>query len=123
MADNENFETISHEEELSLQRAASHRSTFKMHLGIFFLINLILWIVWFFLFKDKNDHTFLEAISFVTIIWFVFIVGHYLIVYKWNKTIVEKELSNLKKARNKQLKEIQKIREEMKNRANSTNNH
>jgi len=116
MADNEYDEILTAEEEVKMTKTAAHRAGFKIHVGIFILVNLFFWIVWYFLFKGKEDTTFFNAVLFVSIVWFVFVLGHYMIVYKWNKTFVEKELKQLKKERVKQLAEIRKLKEEEKKR-------
>lgn len=127
MSEEQKNDNISQEEENALRRTAQHRTTFKIHLGIFVLVNIFLWIVWYFLFKGKEDPTFFKAILFLSVAWFVFVVAHYLIVYKWDKTFSEKELSRLKKQRRKQLAQIEKLRLEIKNREEhqkqQTNNH
>ena len=96
-----------------MAKMAARRSSFKIHLAIFVLANAFLWVVWFFLFQGKEDTTFLMAILFVLIVWLLAVILHYMIVYKWTKSYKEKELSSLKKLRQQQLLEIERLKAEM----------
>ena len=104
---------ITPEEEAKLAKMAARRTSFKIHLAIFILANAFLWVVWYFLFKGKEDITFLKAILFVLIVWLLAIILHYMIVYKWTKSYKEKELSSLKKLRMRQIEEIEQLKAEM----------
>ena len=110
---NPNIPEISPEEEAKLARMASRRTGFKKHFAIFFLVNAFLWVVWYFLFRDSAENTFLMAILFVFLVWLLGIVLHYMIVYKWTKSYKDKELNSLKKMRLKQLQEIESLKAEM----------
>ncbi|MCR4872119.1 MAG: 2TM domain-containing protein [Bacteroidales bacterium] len=110
---NPNIPKISPEEEAKLERMASRRTGFKKHFAIFFLVNAFLWVVWYFLFRDSAESTFLMAILFVFLVWFLGIALHYMIVYKWTKSYKEKELTSLKKMRLRQLQEIESLKAEM----------
>lgn len=110
---NPNIPQISSEEEAKLERMASRRTGFKKHFAIFFLVNAFLWVVWYFLFRDSAESTFLMAILFVFLVWFLGIALHYMIVYKWTKSYKEKELTSLKKMRLRQLQEIESLKAEM----------
>ena len=111
--DNHNIPEITPEEEAKLARMASRRTGFKKHFAIFFLLNAFLWVVWYFLFRDSAENTFLMAILFVFIVWLLGIILHYMIVYKWTKSYKEKELTSLKKMRLRQLQEIESLKAEM----------
>ena len=114
MAENKsNIPEISPEEEAKLEKMAGRRTSFKKHLAIFILLNAFLWVVWYFLFKESQENTFLMAILFVLIVWLLAIIMHYLIVYKWTKSYKDKELTSLKKIRLKQLQEIENLKAEM----------
>ena len=114
MADNNpNIPEITPEEEAKLTRMAARRTSFKIHFAIFILANAFLWVVWYFLFKGKEDKTFLMAILFVLIVWLLAVILHYMIVYKWTKSYKEKELTSLKKMRLMQLREIENLKAEM----------
>ena len=110
---NQNIPDISPEEAAKLAKMAARRTSFKIHLAIFILANAFLWVVWYFLFRGKEDITFLKAILFLLIVWLLAIVLHYLIVYKWTKSYKEKELTSLKKLRLRQLQEIESLKAEM----------
>ena len=111
--ENHNIPEITPEEEAKLARMASRRTGFKKHFAIFFLLNAFLWVVWYFLFRDSAENTFLMAILFVFIFWLLGIILHYMIVYKWTKSYKEKELTSLKKMRLRQLQEIESLKAEM----------
>ena len=111
--ENHNVPEITPEEEAKLARMASRRTGFKKHFAIFFLLNAFLWVVWYFLFRDSAENTFLMAILFVFIVWLLGIILHYMIVYKWTKSYKEKELTSLKKMRLRQLQEIESLKAEM----------
>lgn len=110
---NPNIPEITPEEEAKLAKMAARRTSFKIHLAIFILSNAFLWVVWYFLFKDSEDITFLKAILFLLIVWLLAIILHYMIVYKWTKSYKEKELTSLKKMRLMQLREIEYLKAEM----------
>jgi hypothetical protein len=76
-------------------KAAKKRVGFKKHLTIYLLINLFLWILFFFLFKGKENGTFFNFILFIFLTWTILIVGHYYYAIKWNKKMLEKEVQNL----------------------------
>ena len=110
---NPNIPEITPEEEAKLAKMAARRTSFKIHLAIFILSNAFLWVVWYFLFKDSEDITFLKAILFLLIVWLLAIILHYMIVYKWTQAYKEKELTSLKKMRLMQLREIENLKAEM----------
>ncbi len=112
---NLNAPEISPEEERKLEKMAARRTSFKIHFAIFLIANAFLWVVWFFLFKGKEDATFLKAILFVLIVWLLAVDLHYMIVYKWTKTYKEKELSSLKKRHMEHLRESANLKAEMLN--------
>lgn len=101
-------------DELSLYKKASRRAGFKMHAGIFILANLLLWVVWFFVFRNSDSIVRSQtgnAILFFSIAWLIVIIAHFLIVYKWNKSMVEKELENLKKELREKERELKNLKE------------
>ena len=110
---NLNTPEISPEEERKLEKMAARRTSFKIHFAIFLIANAFLWVVWYFLFKGKEDTTFLKAILFVLIVWLLAVVLHYMIVYKWTKSYKEKELSSLKKRHMEHIREIENLKAEM----------
>lgn len=108
-----NAPEISPEEERKLEKMAARRTSFKIHLAIFLIANAFLWVVWYFLFKGKEDATFIKAILFVLIVWLLAVVLHYMIVYKWTKSYKEKELSSLKRMHMEHVREIESLKAEM----------
>ena len=76
-------------------KTAKKRVAFKKHITFYILINLMLWVVFFFLFKGKEDKTFFYSILFLLLIWTIVIIGHYFFAMKWNKKMLDKEIANL----------------------------
>jgi hypothetical protein len=111
----EQEETIfSPQEEKEIAKKAKKRVAFKVHSVIFLLINLLFWLFWFFIFKGSKYEDLSTSVRngflFITLTWGICIITHYLIVYKWNKTLVEKEIKHLKKERErKREEELNKI--------------
>jgi hypothetical protein len=83
-------------------KTAKKRVSFKKHLTVYILLNLLLWIVFFFIFKEKEDKTFFNAILFILLTWTIIIIGHYFYAIKWNKKMVEKEVESLIKETTKE---------------------
>ncbi len=106
---------ISTEEEASMINASKSRVIFKIHLTVFVVVNLIIWALWFTLFNAVVTDAYissaiLKAFLCVTLVWFLIVLLHFLIAYRWNRTLVEKELARIRKQRAKQLKEIERIK-------------
>ena len=102
------------EDEKKLYKKASQRATFKIHTAIFLLINLFFWVVWFFIFRGGDDptaHKATSAILFVSIAWIIILTAHYLFVFKWNRSLVEKELIKLKKENKRKEEELERMRQ------------
>ena len=107
--DNKEME-ITPQEEKTLYGKAKKRVQFKVHLMIFILTNLILWLFYYFgfkLFKDEVKEIAFQFILFVSLVWGIVVFAHYLIVYKWGKTQVEREFDNLKKEHKKKKKALE----------------
>jgi len=98
-----------------LLKNASRRAGFKIHLAISILVNLLLWIFWLFFLKGRSNETafaLFQGILFISLVWFIVIVAHYLFVYKWNKTLVEKELMKLKQEIKNHEEKIERLKKE-----------
>ena len=103
---------ISEQEEKHLYGKAKKRVQFKVHLMVFILTGLILWLFYYFgfkLFKEEVKNIAFQFILFVSLVWGIVVVAHYLIVYKWGKMYVEKEFHKLKEdhKKNKKIQEIE----------------
>lgn len=103
------------EEENQMKSVAVGRVSFKIHLTVFVVVNLVLWCLWFTIFnaivtKETIADAILKTSVCITVVWFLIVLVHYLIVYRWNSTLVEKELRRMKKARKKALKEIEEMK-------------
>jgi hypothetical protein len=105
-----NAETnISQQEEKALYNKAKRRVRFKVHLMIFILTNLFLWLIFGFgskLFTEEARRFVLHFVLFVSSAWGVVLIAHYLIIYKWGKSYVDKEFEKLRKEY-KKYKEVQ----------------
>ena len=90
-----------------IYKKANQRSHFKFHLAIYVLAMLVIWILYIFLFratapdasvvdtaKDviNQGMTFLKFSVLVTALWTVIVVFHGLFVYKFNSSMLEKEI-------------------------------
>ena len=76
-------------------KTAKKRVAFKKHLTLYVLVNLLLWVLFYFLFKGKEDKTFLQITLFVLLSWTIIIIGHYFFAIKWNKKMLDKEVESL----------------------------
>jgi len=79
-----------------LWRQAKHRTNFKIHFTVYFLVNILFWLVWSFS-KDVLGDVFTIWPIYATAGWGTIVIFHYLSVYKWNKKYVQKEYEKLKK--------------------------
>lgn len=113
---------ITPEDEEKLGKIASRRTSFKIHFSIFLIANTFLWVVWFFLFKDKEEETFLTAILFLLIVWLLALILHYMIVYKWTRNYREKEFTSLKQQLLQQMNEIDSLKQKVENKKSEGNN-
>ncbi|HOF16780.1 MAG TPA: 2TM domain-containing protein [Bacteroidales bacterium] len=89
------------DDEKKLYKIAKKRAAFRIHLSIYLLVILFFWLIWYFLFAGKEDNTFLLLTLAITLFWLLFIIAHYLFAFKWNKSIVEKEIKRLEKKEKK----------------------
>lgn len=108
-------DAVSVEEGAKMISVSKNRVAFKIHLAVFLVLNLIIWVLWFTaisaLVTDANVSTFVLKLSLcITLVWLLLVILHYCIAYRWNQTLVEKELARIRKQRDKQLKEIEKIK-------------
>ena len=91
-----------------IYKKANRRSHFKFHLAIYVLAMLVIWILYIFLFRatapdtsvvdtvkdniKEEGMTFLEFSVLVSALWTVIVVFHGLFVYKFNSSMLEKEI-------------------------------
>jgi len=87
-----------------IYKKANQRAHFKFHLAIYVLAMLVLWILYFFLFRATGSEkvltesmTFLKFTVLVTALWTVVVVFHGLFIYKFNSSMLEKEIKALQK--------------------------
>ena len=106
----------SEQEEQTLRKKAQKRVSFKIHFTVFILANLLIWLFWFFIFSNMDDGAFrqsmLKAFFFISLVWTICVIAHYLFIYKWGKSYVEKEIARLKKEQKKKEKELEEIKKE-----------
>lgn len=93
-------------EDLNLIKKAQKRVSFKIHFFIYAAANIFLWLLWYFIISNANmeKDVFLNFCLFTSLGWGVIVLAHYMIIYKWNQTLVDKEFSKLKKQQEKQSK-------------------
>jgi len=106
------MENMTEQEEKMLYGKAQRRVRFKVHVMIYILTNAILWLLLYFGFKlfgvDFNvENTAFQFILFISLTWGVFVVAHYLIVYKWGRTWVEKEFNKIKEDHKRKKKALE----------------
>jgi len=78
-------------------KTAKKRVRFKKHVTVYLLVNLFLWVLFYFLFRKSEDKTFFDVILFVLLTWTIIVTGHYFYAIKWNKKMLEKEVESLMK--------------------------
>jgi len=78
-------------------KTARKRVAFKKHITVYILLNLFLWVLYFFLFRKSDDKMFFNSILFLLITWTIIIIGHYFYAMKWNRKMLEKEIESLMK--------------------------
>ena len=100
----------SEEEEQTLRKKAQKRVNFKIHFTVFILANLLIWLFWFFILSSLE--LALDACIFISSVWTICMIAHYLIIYKWNKSYVDKEIAQLKKEQERKEKELKEIKKE-----------
>ena len=112
-------------------KTANKRAHFKRHIAIYFLVMIVLWVLYFFIFREPKTPEnadapmglFLKCSLFVTILWTVLLVFHYLFVYRLNSTMIDREIKKLKKEIEQKKAELEKLKEEAKQLGtNDTNN-
>ena len=102
------------QEEKALYGKAKKRVQFKIHLMFFIFINVVLWLLFCFvfkLFKDEVQDVVRQFMLFISLTWGICIIAHYLLVYKWNKTLIEKEIKRLKKKKEKERKALEELKQ------------
>lgn len=130
-------------------KAANKRVHFKRHIAIYALVMIVLWVLYFFIFRETPQPEaaqtvaegaeaaaesatanapapmglFLKCTLFVTILWTVILFFHYLFVYRLNSTMIDREIKNLKKEIEQKKATLEKLKEEAKQLgAENTNN-
>lgn len=117
-----------------IYKKANRRSHFKFHLAIYVLAMLVIWILYIFLFRatapdtsvvdtvkdniKEEGMTFLEFSVLVSALWTVIVVFHGLFVYKFNSSMLEKEI----KALEKEIKEQEEKKRELLAKRNNSEN-
>lgn len=94
-------------EEKSLRQKAKRRVNMRKHFMIFFLICLILWLLYFFLFRNTDLGTGMFKFCLgLSLIWAIIVYAHYLIVFKWGTRYIDKEVKKLRKQEEKESNEL-----------------
>ena len=120
----ENTKVVDQPEMIDLKtyKTANKRAHFKRHIAIYFLLMIVLWVLYFFIFREpKTPETagepmglFLKCTLFVTILWTVILFFHYLFVYRLNATMIDREIKKLQKEIEKKKAVLEKLKEEAK---------
>ena len=120
----ENTQVVDQPEMIDIKtyKTANKRAHFKRHIAIYSLLMIVLWVLYFFIFREpKTPETadapmgmFLKCTLFVTIIWTVLLFFHYLFVYRLNATMVDREIKKLQKEIEKKKAVLEKLKEEAK---------
>ena len=108
--------------DIKTYKTANKRAHFKRHIAIYFLLMIVLWVLYFFIFREpKTPETadapmglFLKCTLFVTILWTVLLFFHYLFVYRLNSTMIDREIKKLQKEIEKKKAVLEKLKEEAK---------
>ena len=108
--------------DIKTYKTANKRAHFKRHIAIYSLLMIVLWVLYFFIFREpKTPETadapmgmFLKCTLFVTIIWTVLLFFHYLFVYRLNATMVDREIKKLQKEIEKKKEILENLKEEAK---------
>lgn len=111
--ENENTNSDHFESESQIAKRARKHIGFKIHLCIYVLVIAFFWLLWFFIFKNQTNgenSVFLKLSWAVTLFWLLFIIMHYLVSYKWNKSYLEKEIARMKEKHKKLLKQLDEIK-------------
>lgn len=120
----ENTQVVEQPEMIDIKtyKTANKRAHFKRHIAIYFLIMIVLWVLYFFIFREpKTPETadapmglFLKCSLFVTILWTVILFFHYLFVYRLNSTMIDREIKKLQKEIEKKKEILENLKEEAK---------
>ena len=120
----ENTKVVDQPEMIDIKtyKTANKRAHFKRHIAIYFLIMIVLWVLYFFIFREpKTPETadapmgiFLKCTLFVTILWTVILFFHYLFVYRLNSTMIDREIKKLQKEIEKKKAVLEQLKEEAK---------
>lgn len=104
-------ETSDPEQERKLYNKARNRAAFIKHLLVFILVNALIWVIWAFVFRGTEADTLVfKSILFVSIAWIILLIGHYVIVFTFSSSLVEKEIKKLKKQIAKDKQELEKLK-------------
>ena len=120
----ENTQIVDQPEMIDIKtyKTANKRAHFKRHIAIYFLLMIVLWVLYFFIFREpKTPETadapmglFLKCSLFVTILWTVILFFHYLFVYRLNSTMIDREIKKLQKEIEKKKEILENLKEEAK---------
>ena len=121
----ENNQNTSELVDPKVYKKANKRVHFKIHLAIYVLVVAVMWILYVFLFRATQPEATPDAVNsgmtfekftiFVTLLWTVIVIFHGLFVYKFNSSMLEKEIKSLQKEI-KEKEALKRSMEEQKNR-------
>lgn len=85
--------------DLELWKTAQERAAFKVHLALYIIIVLFLWILWAFIGYVNGEDYGRKWPVYPMFGWGLAVLLHYFIVYSWKKKITLKEYEKLLKKR------------------------
>ena len=106
--------------DIKTYKAANKRVHFKRHIAIYALVMIVLWVLYFFIFREPKTPEnadapmglFLKCSLFVTILWTVLLFFHYLFVYRLNSTMIDREIKKVQKEVEEKKAMLGKLKEE-----------
>ena len=91
-----------------IYKQASKRVAFKFHFAIYILAIALLWLIFAFIFKEVVQ--FRNACIFVTLSWTPIIIFHYVMVYKFNHSLLDKEIKKLQREMKEKEAELERLK-------------
>ena len=95
-------------------KQANKRVAFKTHFIIYLLAMAIIWILYVFVDTVSTAVTgaltYLRFAAFVTALWTVLVIAHYLFVYKLNHNMLDKEIRKVKKEIEEKKAELERLK-------------
>lgn len=102
------------EEELvdkKIYNQATKRRAFKFHAAFYLLAMILIWVIYAFVFRgSEGDAIFKKACIFITLFWTPIVIFHYVLVYKFNHSMLDREIKQIKKEIAEKEAEMERLR-------------